>query len=149
MRAVVQRVSRASVTVDGEVTGRIDGGLLVLVGAAHGDTAADADSLSRKIAGMRIFPDEDGKMNLSVEQAGGAILAVSQFTLLGDCRKGRRPSFQGAAHPEVAEPLFDRYVAATRASGLVCETGIFRADMKVELLNDGPVTLMIDTRKLF
>lgn len=149
MRAVVQRVSRASVTVDGRVTGRVDRGLLVLVGAAPEDTPADADALARKVAGLRIFPDAAGKMNLDVSQVGGAVLAVSQFTLLGDCRKGRRPSFQGAAHPSIARPLFDRYVEATRGLGLSCETGVFGADMKVELLNDGPVTLLIDTHKLF
>ncbi|MCB9528787.1 MAG: D-tyrosyl-tRNA(Tyr) deacylase [Myxococcales bacterium] len=149
MRAVVQRVSRASVTVDGQVVGRIGPGLLVLVGAAEGDTTADADALAAKVAGLRIFGDAEGKMNLDVAQIGGAVLAVSQFTLLGDCRKGRRPSFQAAAHPEKAAPLFDRYVAATRALGLSCETGIFQADMKVELLNDGPVTLLVDTTKLF
>ncbi len=149
MRAVVQRVSHASVTVDGERTGEIGLGLLVLVGAAHEDTTADAELLARKIAGLRIFPDADGKMNLDVSQAGGAVLAVSQFTLLGDCRKGRRPSFQGAARPEHAAPLFDHYVSATRALGLPCPTGVFGAMMKVELLNDGPVTLLLDTTKHF
>ncbi len=149
MRAVVQRVRRARVTVDGAVTGAIDGGLLVLVGAAAEDTAADADALAKKVAGLRIFRDADDKMNLDVAQAGGAVLAVSQFTLLGDCRKGRRPSFQSAAHPAVARPLFDRYVQATRALGLHCETGIFGAMMDVELLNDGPVTLLVDTTRLF
>ncbi len=149
MRAVVQRVRRARVTVDGAVTGAIDGGLLVLVGAAAEDTAADADALAKKVAGLRIFRDADDKMNLDVAQAGGAVLAVSQFTLLGDCRKGRRPSFQSAAHPAVARPLFDRYVQATRALGLRCETGIFGAMMDVELLNDGPVTLLVDTTRLF
>lgn len=149
MRAVVQRVAHASVTVDGATTGEIGLGLLVLVGAAPEDTADDAAFLARKIAGLRIFPDADGKMNLDVSQAGGAILAVSQFTLFGDCRKGRRPSFQAAARPEIAAPLFDQYVEATRALGLPCPTGIFGAMMKVELLNDGPVTLLLDTTKLF
>ena len=149
MRAVVQRVAHASVTVDGATTGEIGLGLLVLVGAAPEDTADDAAFLARKIAGLRIFPDADGKMNLDVSQAGGAILAVSQFTLFGDCRKGRRPSFQAAARPEIAAPLFDQYVEATRALGLTCPTGIFGAMMKVELLNDGPVTLLLDTTKLF
>jgi D-tyrosyl-tRNA(Tyr) deacylase len=149
MRAVVQRVSHATVEVDGEICGKIELGLLVLVGAVHGDTQADAEFLARKIAGLRIFPDENGKMNLDVSQAGGAILAVSQFTLLGDCRKGRRPSFQAAARPERARPLFDHYVAHTKTLGLSCPTGIFGAMMKVELLNDGPVTLLIDTEKLF
>ncbi|MCA9559717.1 MAG: D-tyrosyl-tRNA(Tyr) deacylase [Myxococcales bacterium] len=149
MRAVVQRVRRARVTVDGDVTGAIDEGLLVLVGAAAEDAPADADALAKKVAGLRIFRDDDGKMNLDVAQAGGAVLAVSQFTLLGDCRKGRRPSFQSAAHPDLALPLFDRYVEATRALGLRCETGIFGAMMDVELLNDGPVTLLVDTTRLF
>ena len=149
MRAVVQRVSHASVTVDGAVTGAIDLGLLVLVGAAHADTKADAEYLARKIAGLRIFPDGEGKMNLDVVQAGGSILAVSQFTLFGDCRKGRRPSFQAAGRPEFASPLFDHYVASTMTLGLSCPTGIFGAMMKVELLNDGPVTLLLDTTKLF
>lgn len=136
-------------TVDGAVVGQIERGLLVLVGVADGDRAADADALARKVAGLRVFPDAEGKMNLDVAQVHGAVLAVSQFTLLGDCRKGRRPSFQGAARPELAAPLFERYVEATRALGLQCETGIFQADMKVELLNDGPVTLLVDTGKLF
>ncbi len=149
MRAVVQRVRRASVTVDGDVTGRISQGLLVLVGAGHEDTPADADALARKVAGLRIFRDDAGKMNLDVKQTGGAVLAVSQFTLFGDCRKGRRPSFVAAAHPDAARPLFDRYVEATRALELQCETGVFGAMMDVELLNDGPVTLLVDTKKLF
>ena len=149
MRAVVQRVAHASVRVGDEVAGRIQRGLLVLVAAAHGDTPADAELLARKISGLRVFPDVDGKMNLDVIQAGGAILAVSQFTLFGDCRKGRRPSFQAAAHPDHARPLLDQYVAATKALGLPCETGVFGAMMEVELLNDGPVTLLIDTTKLF
>ena len=149
MRAVVQRVRHASVTVDGEVTGRIGPGLLVLVGAAHEDTPADADTLATKIARLRIFRDDDGKMNLDVTQIDGAVLAVSQFTLFGDCRKGRRPAFMAAARPEVAAPLFDRYVEATRALGLTCETGVFGAMMDVELHNDGPVTLLLDTTKLF
>jgi D-tyrosyl-tRNA(Tyr) deacylase len=149
MRAVVQRVSHASVKVGEEVTGQIERGLLVLVAAAHGDTTADAELLARKIAGLRIFPDADGKMNLDVIQAAGAVLAVSQFTLFGDCRKGRRPSFQAAARPDHARPLLDHYIAATRGLGLRCETGVFGAMMQVELLNDGPVTLLIDTTKLF
>ncbi len=149
MRAVVQRVRRARVTVGGRVTGSVGLGFLVLVGAAEGDTDADADALAKKVAGLRVFPDGEGKMNLDVAQAGGGVLAVSQFTLLGDCRKGRRPSFAHAARPEVAEPLFDRYVEATRALGLRCETGVFGAMMDVELLNDGPVTLLVDTTRLF
>lgn len=149
MRAVVQRVRRASVTVDGEVTGAIEQGLLVLVGAAKGDMPADADALAKKICGLRIFADDDGKMNLDVAQIGGKVLAVSQFTLLGDCRKGRRPSFFPAEHPDLAKPLFDRFVAAVEGLGLECPTGVFGAMMDVELLNDGPVTLLIDTTKLF
>ncbi len=149
MRGVVQRVRRASVTVDGTVTGRIDRGLLVLVGAAEGDTEADAKAMAEKIAGLRIFRDETGKMNLNVQQIGGAILAVSQFTLLGDCRKGRRPSFAHAAAPDLASRLVDLYVEHTRSLGLQVECGIFGAMMDVELLNDGPVTMLIDTTRLF
>ena len=149
VRAVVQRVTRASVTVDDEVTGAIESGLLVLVGAAPEDTEAEALALARKVAGLRIFTDAAGKMNLDVAQIGGAVLAIPQFTLFGDCRKGRRPSFQSAAHPDLASPLFDAYVAATRALGLRCPTGVFGASMKVDLLNDGPVTLLVDTTKLF
>ena len=149
MRAVVQRVRHASVTVDGEITGAIDTGLLVLVGAAKGDTEADAIALAKKVAGLRIFADTDGKMNLDVAQIGGAVLAVSQFTLLGDCRKGRRPSFFGAEDPVLAKPLFDRFVKAVEDSGLRCPTGVFGAMMDVSLLNDGPITLLIDTARAF
>ncbi len=149
MRAVVQRVAHARVEVDGAVVGAIERGLLVLVGAAKGDAAADAEELARKVAGLRIFPDADGKMNLDVAQAGGSVLAISQFTLLGDCRKGRRPSFQDAEQPAAARELVEIYVRATRALGLRCETGRFAADMKVHLLNDGPVTLLLDSRRAF
>lgn len=149
MRAVVQRVSRAKVTVDGEVSGEIEGGLLVLIGAAKGDTEADVRYVANKVARLRIFRNDEGKMDLDVSQVGGAVLAVSQFTLLGDCRKGRRPSFFDAAAPEIAKPLFDRYCELTRELGLRCETGIFQAMMDVDLLNDGPVTLLIDSRKTF
>ncbi|MEE2788263.1 MAG: D-aminoacyl-tRNA deacylase [Myxococcota bacterium] len=149
MRAVVQRVSEASVTVDGERVGQIESGLLVLIGAAKGDTDRDAAILAAKVAGLRIFADENGKMNLNVGQVGGAILAVSQFTLLGDCRKGRRPSFIQAAHPEEAKRLYESYIEHTRGLGLPVETGIFQANMKVSLLNDGPVTLLVDTHKEF
>ena len=149
MRAVVQRVRRAQVTVEGRVVGAVGCGLLVLVGASDADAESDADALAAKVAGLRIFRDATGKMNLDVAQVGGGILAVSQFTLLGDCRRGRRPSFQSAAPPERALPLFDRYCAATRALGLTCETGVFGAMMDVELLNDGPVTLLIDTARTF
>ena len=149
MRAVVQRVSRASVTVAGECVGEIQRGLMVLVGAAEGDTDTDAQNLAKKVAGLRIFPDAEGKMNLDVSQAGGEILAISQFTLLGDCRKGRRPSFVKAAKPDVAIKLYESFVEHTRQIGLVCETGIFRADMAVELVNDGPITLLVDTERAF
>lgn len=149
MRAVLQRVSRASVAVDGQIVGRIDRGWLVLLGVAEGDTEADADRIAEKVAGLRAFEDEQGKMNLSVGDVGGGVLVVSQFTLLGDCRKGRRPSFDAAAPPEEAERLY-RY-ACDRLStlGLPVETGTFRAMMKVELVNDGPVTLLLDSRKGF
>ena len=149
MRAVVQRVRNARVVVDGETTGAIEGGLLVLIGAAPADTEAEVDALAEKIAGLRIFTDAEGKMNLDVRQTGGAVLAVSQFTLFGDCRKGRRPSFQAAAGPEHGRLMYDRYVATTRALDLRCETGIFGAMMEVHLLNDGPVTLLLDSTKLF
>jgi D-tyrosyl-tRNA(Tyr) deacylase len=125
--------------------GEIGAGLLVLLGVAKGDTAADADYLATKIAGLRIFTDEAGKMNRSVMEAGGAMLAVSQFTLYGDCRKGRRPSFDAAGGPEEARVLYEHFVTASRAQGLQVETGIFQADMKVSLLNDGPVTLMVES----
>ena len=149
MRAVVQRVTRAQVEVDGNIVGAIDLGFLALVGASEKDTKADADALAKKVVGLRVFADDQDKMNLGVQDVGGSILAVSQFTLLGDCRKGRRPSFVTAARPEQARVLFDRYVEATRALGVRCETGIFRAMMKVELVNDGPVTLLVDTHRLF
>ena len=144
MRVVVQRVSRASVTVDGKITGKIEKGLLLLVAMKGDETDDDLDWMVNRCVGLRIFPDSDGKMNLSLEDAGGAILAVSQFTLYGDCRKGRRPSFIGAGDPEVSEKLFERFVEKIRGAGVKAETGIFGADMKVELLNDGPVTLIID-----
>ncbi|MFT5431533.1 MAG: D-tyrosyl-tRNA(Tyr) deacylase [Myxococcota bacterium] len=149
MRAIVQRVARASVTVDGVITGRINRGFLVLLGCGHGDTESDVDYMVNKISGLRVFPDDDGLMNLSVQDIGGAILAVSQFTLFGDCRKGRRPSFAAAMAPEAANLLYESYVTKTRALGIEIGTGIFRAHMDVELLNDGPVTLMIDSRKTF
>lgn len=149
MRAVVQRVRGARVEVEGRVTGAIDRGLLVLIGAAPADTPAEVDALAEKIAGLRIFADAEGKMNLDVTQVGGAVLAVSQFTLFGDCRKGRRPSFQSAAGPDHGNAMYTRYVEATRGLGLRCETGIFGAMMDVHLLNDGPVTLLLDTTRLF
>jgi len=144
VRAVVQRVTRASVSIEGEVAGVIETGLVVLLGVKPGDDERAIDFLAEKIANLRIFPDDDGKMNRSVLDVGGAALVVSQFTLYGDCRKGRRPSFIDAAPPEIAEPLYERFVARLRGCGLNVETGRFAADMKVELINDGPVTLIID-----
>lgn len=149
MRAVVQRVSEARVEVDGQVVGAIDRGFLVLLGVAQGDTAADAAYLAEKTAGLRVFEDAAGKMNLALAKVGGAVLAVSQFTLLGDCRKGRRPGFTDAAAPELADRLYNDYVAALRATGLTVATGVFRAEMRVFLVNDGPVTLLLDSRKTF
>ncbi len=148
MRAVVQRVSRASVEVNGEITGQIGAGLLVLLGVAEGDSGADADYLAEKIAGLRIFEDADGKMNLGAAEAGGAVLAVSQFTLLGDVRRGKRPSFDGAARPEQARALYQHFVERIRALGLRCETGRFQEMMQVELVNSGPVTILLDSRKM-
>jgi D-tyrosyl-tRNA(Tyr) deacylase len=145
MRAVIQRVSQASVTVDGQVVGQIGRGFLVLLGVTHDDGRAEADWLARKIAGLRIFEDNAGKMNLGLADVGGAVLVVSQFTLYGDARKGRRPDFLQAARPEVAEPLVDYFVAQLRGQGLPVETGQFRATMDVELVNEGPVTLWLDT----
>ena len=149
MRLVVQRVTRASVTVDGEVTGKIDKGYMVLVGAEVGDTEADARLCADKLAGLRVFVDDEDKMNRSVLDVGGEILLVSQFTLLGDARHGRRPSFIAAARPEVAEPLLETMKAVLEEKGLHVETGRFRAHMDVELVNDGPVTILIDSRKVF
>ena len=149
MRLVVQRVTRASVTVDGEVTGKIGRGYMVLVGSEVGDTEADARLCADKLAGLRVFVDDEGKMNRSVLDVGGAILLVSQFTLLGDARHGRRPSFIAAARPEEAEPLLVTMKAMLEEKGLHVETGRFRAHMDVELVNDGPVTILIDSRKVF
>jgi len=149
MRAVVQRVSRASVRVDSEITGAIELGLLVLLGVGHDDAEADADYLAEKISGLRIFEDDAGKMNLSVIDAGGAVLAVSQFTLFGDVRRGKRPSFDAAARPERARELYEYFVARVRTLGLRCETGRFQAMMDVELINAGPVTILLDSRKAF
>ncbi len=145
MRAVVQRVSSARVVVDGETVGEIDGGLLALVGAAHDDTVDDARALARKIAGLRIFPDSEGKMNLSVADTGGAALVVSQFTLHGDVRKGRRPSFVKAARPEPARRLVNEVAAELRGRGVLVATGRFGAMMEVTLTNDGPVTILVET----
>ena len=149
MRLVVQRVARASVTVEGEITGKIGKGYMVLAGAATGDTEADARLCADKLAGLRVFEDGEGKMNLSIADVGGEILLVSQFTLLGDARHGRRPSFIAAARPEVAEPLLEQMKAMLEARGLHVETGRFQTHMDVELVNDGPVTILIDSRKVF
>ena len=149
MRAVVQRVSRARVIVDGEVTGEIGVGLLVLLGVGKGDREVDADYLAGKVAGLRIFEDENGKMNLAVAEVGGAVLAVSQFTLYGDARRGKRPSFDDAAPPEQARQLYEYFVERIRAAGLRCETGKFQEMMKVELTNEGPVTILLDSSKAF
>ncbi|OFW00359.1 MAG: D-tyrosyl-tRNA(Tyr) deacylase [Acidobacteria bacterium RIFCSPLOWO2_12_FULL_59_11] len=149
MRAVVQRVSRASVRVDSQLMGEIGKGLLVLVGIAAGDTPEAADYLAEKIAGLRVFPDNGNKMNFSVEDIGGAVLAISQFTLLGDVRRGRRPSYDRAAPPAQAEPLYAYFLAALRNRGLRVESGVFRAMMEVELVNDGPVTILLDSERLF
>jgi D-aminoacyl-tRNA deacylase len=149
MRAVVQRVSSASVAVEGRVVGQIGPGLLVLLGVAAGDAATDADYLAEKIAGLRIFEDAAGKMNLSVIDVGGAVLAVSQFTLYGDVRRGKRPSFDDAARPERARELYEYFVAQIEQRGLRCETGQFQAMMSVSLVNEGPVTILLDSSKAF
>jgi D-aminoacyl-tRNA deacylase len=144
MRVLLQRVSRAEVRVDGRVTGRIGTGLLLLVGFAGGDTPAVLHWMADKVAGLRVFPDEGGKMNRSVTEAGGAVLVVSQFTLYGDAAKGRRPSFVDAAGPDVAVPLYDAFIERLRDRGLSVETGEFGAMMQVELVNDGPVTIWLE-----
>jgi D-tyrosyl-tRNA(Tyr) deacylase len=149
MRAVVQRVSRAEVRIDGTVVGRIGRGLVVLVGAGQGDGDADLEYLADKIVNLRIFPDAAGAMNVALSEAGGALLVVSQFTLYGDCRKGRRPSFVEALAPAAAEALYDKFVKRLRDTGAPVETGRFRAMMEVDLVNDGPVTLLLDSRKQF
>ena len=149
MRAVVQRVSRARVTVNGEVTGKIACGLLVLLGVAHTDTESDADYLADKIAGLRIFEDEAGKLNLAARDVKAGLLVVSQFTLYGDIRRGKRPSFDAAAPPQHARKLYEYFVERIRAAGLVCETGRFQEMMQVELVNDGPVTILLDSLKTF
>ena len=149
MRAVVQRVSRAEVTVDGECVGQIKNGFLVLLGVAADDQQEDAIATACKIVGLRVFEDDDGKMNRSLADVDGAVLVVSQFTLLGDCRTGRRPSFIAAAAPELANRLYQDFIAEVRGQGISVETGRFQADMQVSLVNDGPVTLLIDSRKLF
>ena len=149
MRAVVQRVSRAQVTVNAEVVGKIGRGLLVLLGVAREDTEKDADYLADKIGGLRIFEDENGRMNLDVAAIDGAVLVVSQFTLYGDVRRGKRPAFDAAAAPERARQLYEYFVERIRAAGLGCQTGRFQEMMQVELVNDGPVTILLDSTKAF
>ncbi len=149
MRAVVQRVSRAEVRVDGRPTGAVGRGLLVLLGVAKDDGDADARFLADKVAALRVFEDAAGKMNLAVGEVGGGVLVVSQFTLLGDARKGNRPSFVDAAPPDAASALYERFCAAIREKGIPVGTGVFRAHMDVELVNDGPVTILLDSRRLF
>jgi D-aminoacyl-tRNA deacylase len=149
MRAVIQRVSRAKVTANGETTGEISLGLLVLLGVGNEDARSDADYLAEKTIGLRVFEDADGKMNLSVADIGGALLVVSQFTLYGDVRRGKRPSFDAAAPPEMARELYEYFVEKIRANGLRCETGRFQTTMQVELVNDGPVTILLDSGKAF
>ena len=144
MRAVLQRVSKASVTIAARVVGEIGQGFCLLVGFTHGDTAAQVDWMAEKVAGLRLFTDSEGKMNLGLDEVGGALLVVSQFTLYGDTAKGRRPSFVDAARPEVAIPLYQRFLEALRARGITVAVGEFGADMQVEIHNDGPVTLILD-----
>jgi D-tyrosyl-tRNA(Tyr) deacylase len=149
VRAVIQRVSRVKVTVNGAITGQIERGLLVLLGVGSEDTRADADYLAEKTIGLRIFEDADGKMNRSVVDIAGAVLAVSQFTLYGDVRRGKRPSFDAAAPPQQARELYEYFVEKVRAAGMRCETGRFQEMMQVELVNEGPVTILIDSKKIF
>lgn len=149
MRAVLQRVTEASVTVEGRVVGAIGTGLLALVGVEAGDTEADAAYMADKMHGLRIFRDDEGKFNRSLEEVAGSVLLISQFTLHGDCRKGRRPSFIGAARPELAEPLYEHVRALLTGRGVTVATGVFGAHMDVRLANDGPVTILLDSRKLF
>ena len=148
MRVVLQRVSRAAIRVDGETVGEIGAGMLALVGVAEGDDEAAADRIAAKVAGLRIFSDAEGRFNQSVAEIGGAVLVVSQFTLISDVRKGRRPSFTGAARPELAEPLVERFAQQLEAEGLTVARGVFGAMMEVDLVNDGPFTVMIDSAEL-
>ncbi len=149
MRAVIQRVKSAAVTVDGEIVGQIGKGLLVLVGVAKDDGPGDVSYLANKIANLRVFPENDKLLHFTTAEVGGGVLVVSQFTILGDCRKGRRPSFDQSAPPELAEKLYEELVAALAQAGLPVATGRFRAMMEVSLINDGPVTLLLDSKKLF
>jgi D-tyrosyl-tRNA(Tyr) deacylase len=149
VRAVVQRVSRAEVRVEGRAAGRIERGLAVLLGVSREDGEEDARQLADKVAALRVFDDPAGKMNLALGEVGGGVLVVSQFTLLGDARKGNRPSFVEAAAPEAANALYERFCARIREKGLRVETGVFRAAMEVELVNEGPVTILLDSRRLF
>ncbi len=149
MRSVVQRVSSSSVSVDGGIIGKIDKGLMVLLGVTHDDTSKDVDYMIDKILNLRIFEDEEDKMNLSLKDVGGELLVVSQFTLYGDCRKGRRPSFTNAARPDQADKLYEEFVAKAKAQGLNVGTGQFGAHMMVDLTNDGPVTILLDSSKSF
>jgi D-aminoacyl-tRNA deacylase len=149
VRAVVQRVSRAAVEVGGETVGEIRHGFLVLLGIGEDDTQDDVDYMAHKILGLRVFEDDAGKMNLSIDEVGGSMLVVSQFTLFGDCRKGRRPSFITAARPEKANPLYESFVAEIKGQGIPVATGTFQAHMNVTLTNDGPVTFLLDSTKLF
>lgn len=149
MRAVIQRVERASVSVEGEIRGQIGAGFLVLIGVEEGDGDADFRYIAEKVPNLRVFEDEQGKMNRSLLDVGGELLAVSQFTLLGDARGGRRPSFITAARPETADPMYERLVVDWRARGIRVETGVFGAHMKVSLVNDGPVTILLDSRRRF
>lgn len=149
MRAVIQRVEQASVSVEGEIRGQIGAGFLVLIGVEEGDGDADFKYIADKVPNLRVFEDEQGKMNRSLLDVGGEVLAVSQFTLLGDARGGRRPSFIAAARPETADPMYERLVADWRARGIRVETGVFGAHMKVALVNDGPVTILLDSRRRF
>jgi D-aminoacyl-tRNA deacylase len=149
MRAVVQRVSRAKVSVNGSAVGEIGLGLLVLLGVGRGDVVADLDYMVEKILGLRVFEDENGKMNLNVRDVGGSVLAVSQFTLYGDVRRGKRPSFDDAARPEEARNLYEGFIERIRSTGVRCESGQFQARMEVELVNDGPVTILLDSAKTF
>jgi D-tyrosyl-tRNA(Tyr) deacylase len=149
MRCVIQRVTRASVSVDGQVVGRIGPGLLALLGVAKDDGPADIEYVASKVHDLRVFGDEQGRMNLAISDVGGAVLLVSQFTLLGDVRKGRRPGFDQAAPPDRARQLYDELAARLRAMGLEVATGVFQAHMQVELVNDGPVTILLDSRRVF